>query len=253
MRKMSACVMGSVIWFASVCATAQEPVFTSSEYQCKIFSRYLKNSGIINLKKGDKTLISRNRVSAGLKDPGGKNVGIWEKANPEYIWKNNVLTSRKTVVSRDAMAEPYAETSREIQFSDNKISSEIVIKNLRDMTFAQTWTVYQENVFFITEPLIGMRLDGVKMDSQPLSTVIPRKFDKKKWGFKDFVKKLTLTGQDQTTIRVTAAPNCKLRFIHYGGKEIELYVQPIIKPQDLRQKAGQEMKIGYSIEFGKGE
>ena len=246
-------MFGSAIIFAALCANAQEPVYTSSDYQCKIFSRYLKDSGLINLKRNGRTLISRNGISASIKGPDGKNTGIMEKADPKYEWKDNVLTCRKTMVSRNANAEPYAEVNRKIQFSGNKISSEIVIKNLRDMTFAQTWTCYQEMIHFTTETLIGMRLDGVQMDGQTVSTVVPRKFDKNKWGFTKTVKKLTLTGQDQSTITVTVAPKCKLRLIHYGGKQMELFVSPTLKPQELSQKAGQETRISYTIEFGKSE
>ena len=246
-------MFGSAIIFAAVCATAQEPVFTSSDYQCKIFSRYMKDSGLINLKRNGQSLISRSWFSASIKSPDGKNIGIIEKADPKYEWKDNVLTSRKTMISRDAKAEPYAEVNRKIQFSDNKISCEIVIKNLRDLTFAQTWTSYQEIMLLTTESLIGMRLDGVQMNDQPVSTVIPRNFDKKKWGFNKPVKKLTLTGQDQSTIAVTVAPNCKLSLNHYGGKQMELYVRSTVKPQELNQKAGQETRISYTIEFGKAE
>lgn len=250
---MTKWMIGAAIGFAAVCATAQEPVFTSPEYQCKIFSRYWKNSGLINLKQNGRTLISSNFVFAWVKGPDGKNIDIREKASPEYEWKNDVLTSRKSVVSKDAKAEPYAEVNRKIQFSGNKISSGIVIKNLRDMTFEKAWRFFQEDILFPTDSLAGMRVDGVQMDGQILSTVIPRKYNKEKWGFNKSVKKLTLTGQDQTTITVTAAPNCYLSFNHYGGKQIELQVRPSVKPQDLKQKTGQETKIGYTIEFGKAE
>ena len=231
---------------------SSEPVFNSPLYQCKGFNRYLKNSGLINLTQGGKTLISESRIYATLKDADGKNIPIREKDDPNYEWKNDVLTSRKTMVSRDAKAEPYAEVNRKIQFSGNKISSEIVIKNLRDITFAQPWTCYHEIIFFITKSLSGMRLDGVQMDGQTISTVVPRKFDKKKWGFTKRLKKLTMTGQDETTITVTVPPNCILSLNHYGGKEMELYVRPLVKSfANLKQKAGQENRISYTIEFGK--
>ena len=232
-----------------------EPVFNSSVYQCKVFNRYLKDSGLIKLTLGGKTLIAGNRIYATLKDADGKNFRVMEKADPNYEWKNDVLTSRKTMASRDAKAEPYAEVNRKIQFSGNKINSEIVIKNLRDLTFAQTWTCYMEDVFFLTKSLSGMRLDGVQIDGQTISTVVPRKFDKKKWGFtRKWLKQLTLTGQDETTITVTAPPNCILILHHYGGKEMELVVKPIVKPfANLKQKVGQETRISYTIEFIKSK
>lgn len=244
---------GAAIGFAAMFATAEDPVFTSPVYQCKVFNRYLKNSGLFNLTLGDKILISDSRLSATLKGTDGKKIRLTEKANPEYEWKNNEMTSRKTMVPKDSNAEPYAEVSRKIRFSDNKISCEIVIKNLRDMTFAEKWTCYREVIKLPTKTLIGMRLDGVLMDDQAISTVVPRKFAKNKWGFTKTVKKLTLTGQDQSTITVTAPPNCKLQLIHYGGKYMELYVQPTVKRQELAQKAGQETPISYTIEFGKSE
>ena len=232
-----------------------EPVFNSPVYQCKVFNRYLKNNGLINLTLGGKNLIAGSLICATLKDADGKNIVIREKADPNYEWKNDVLTSRKTMVSRDAKAEPFAEVNRKIQFSGNKISSEIVIKSLRDITFAQTWTCYREIILFTTKSLSGMRLDGIQMDGQTLSTAVPRKFDKKKWIFSTKrIKKLTLTGQDETTITVTAAPNCKMHLNHYGGKQVELYVWPVGKYfGNLKQKVGQETKIGYTIEFGKVE
>ena len=121
------------------------------------------------------------------------------------------------------------------------------------MTFEKAWRFFQEDILFPTDSLAGMRVDGVQMDGQILSTVIPRKYNKEKWGFNKSVKKLTLTGQDQTTITVTAAPDCYLSFNHYGGKQIELLVRPGVKTQDLKQKTRQETKIGYTIEFGKAE
>lgn len=246
-------MIGAVIGFAAMCAAAEDPVFTSPVYQCKIFNRYSKNSGLFDLTLGDKILISDSRLSATLKGADGEKIKLTEKADPEYGWKDNELTSRKTMVSQEPNAEPYAEVSRKIQFSDKKIRCEIVIRNLRDMTFAETWTCYREVIKLTTETLMGMRLDGVLMDDQVISTAVPRKFDKKKWGFTKTVKKLTLTGQDQSTITVTAAPNCKLQLIHYGGKYMELYVRPEVRRQELEQKAGQKTPISYTIEFGKSE
>lgn len=249
-------MFGSAIIFAAVCATAQEPVYTSSDYQCKIFSRYLKDSGLINLKRNGQSLISRNGIFASIKGPDGKNTGIIEKANPEYEWKDNVLSQEKLLIPRNAKdgnAEPYAKVSRKISFSPDKIEVEITVKNLKDLTLAQSWHGYAETIFVVTGSVIGMRLDGIKADGQKISTVIPRKYDKKKWGFNKYVKALTLTDSEKFAMTATASPNCSLRFNNYGGKNCELSVRPSLKQTELNQKAGQETKFGYTIKFGKAE
>ena len=100
---------------------------------------------------------------------------------------------------------------------------------------------------------MGMRADGILLNDTTISTLIPRKFDRKKWHFKEDMKKITLTDSENRTVVFTAGPGCRLECHHYGGKAIEINASTIYKQINHRQKAGQETKISYTIEFGKGE
>ena len=258
-RKMTvlAFALGLCMFFAAGITAAQQkssdPVFASPVYQCKVFDRYLKNSGLMKLTLDGKTLIANNRMFATLKDADGKEFGLTEKTAPEYEWKNNVLTSRKTLTTKDAKAEPYAEVSRKYVFTPDKVTCEIIVKNLKELTVSQPWKVFTEESYIPTASITGMRADGILVNGQPCSTVIPLKFDKKKWGFHKYMKTIKLTGSGRKTITITAGPGCQVLLGHYGFKSIYLDVIPVIKFPELKQKAGQETRISYTIEFGKAE
>lgn len=231
---------------------AAQPLFQGNGYEYKAFNRYVN----LKLTAGGKLQINGTRVYATCKGADGKNNGLMEKADPKYQWKDNVLSQDSFLIPRNAKdgnAEPYAQVNRKISFSPDQINVEITIKALKDLTFPQTWQVYSEIASIPTASVVGMRIDGVLKDDQKISTVIPRKYDSKKWGFNKSVKKLTLTDSEKINMTVIAVPNCSMNFVNYGGKQCELGVRPIIRQTELAQKAGQEIKFGYRIEFAKPE
>lgn len=248
-----------VISFSGIIAAekkAAEPLYSGTDYECKIYDRYRKDSGIMKLTSGDKTLIVNNRIYAVCKGADGKKIALSEKSSPKYEWENNILRNEKILISRnkqETAADGFAKINRKIIFSPNRISIEITVKNLKDITFAQDWNIYRETLSIVTASVNGMRISGILLDNQPIESVIPRKFDSKKWGFKKFVKNMKLTDSEQFGMTVTAFPNCRLLFNNYGGKACELSIQPIIRPTELQQKAGQETKFGCTLDFGQPE
>ena len=153
-RKMAVSAMALGMFSAVGITVAQqkssEPVFTSPMYQCKVFDRYLKNSGLMKLTLDGKTLIANNRMFATLKDADGKEFGLTEKTEPKFEWKDNALTSRKTLTTKDAKAEPYAEVRRKYVFTPDKVTCEIVVKNLKELTVSQPWKVFTEESYIPT-------------------------------------------------------------------------------------------------------
>lgn len=251
MLSAAICMMAAIGTSAAEKKAAQ-PLFRGNGFECKAFDRYAN----LKLTAGGKLLINGSRVYAVCKGEDGKNIGLAEKTDPKYQWKDNVLSQESLLIPRnakDGKAEPYAKISRKISFSPDKIEVGITVKNLKDLTFAKSWQGYGETVFVVTGSVIGMRLDGIKADGQKISTVIPRKYDKKKWGFNKYVKALTMTDSEKFAMTAAASPNCNLLFNNYGGKNCELSVRPSLKQSDLDQKAGQETKFGYTITFGKAE
>ena len=229
----------------------EEPVFSGSVYQCKIFDRYRKDSGFMKLTADGKTLFISNRIYASCKGPDGKNIALAEQPDPQYKWESNVLTNEKFLIPRKAKddAEKYAKISRKITFGQDKITVEITIKNLRDITFPNTWQVFTEYLALVTDSVKGMRAEGLLPDDQKISTVIPRKYDRKKWGFNQYIKQLRLTDSEKIDMTVTPASDCNLRLNHYGAKNMELRIIPVIRRTELDQKTGTETKIGFTIEF----
>ena len=231
----------------------EEPVFSGTVYQCKIFDRYRKDSGFMKLTADGKTLFISNRIYASCKGPDGKNIALAEQSDPQYKWENNILTNEKFLIPRNAKdgTEKYAEVKRKITFGQNKIAVEITVKNLRDITFPNTWQVFTENLALVTDSVKGMRAEGILPDDQKISTVIPRKYDRKKWGFGKYIKQLKLTDSEKIDMTVTSAPDCMLLLNHYGGKNMGLKITPSVRKTELDRKAGTETKIGFAIEFGK--
>ena len=232
---------------------AAEPVFAGAGYQCKVFDRYRKDSGLMKLTSDGKTLCINNRIYASCKVPDGKTIVLAEQPDPQYKWEDNILTNEKFLIPRKAEngTEKYAKISRKITFGPNRISVEISITNLRDISFPNTWQVCTEYLALVTEPVKGMRVEGILPDDQEISTVIPREYDRAKWGFNKSVKQLKLTDSETFGMTVTAAPGCTLRLNHYGAKNMELRIAPSVRKTELDQKAGTETKIGFVIEFGK--
>ena len=231
----------------------EEPVFSGAVYQCKIFDRYRKDSGFMKLTADGKTLLISNRIYASCKGPDGKNIALAEQPDPQYKWENNILSNEKFLIPRNAKddAEKYAKISRKITFGQNKITVEITIKNLRDIILPNTWQVFTEYLALVTDSVKGMRAEGLLPDDQKISTVIPRKYDRKKWGFNQYIKQLNLTDSEKIDMTVTPASDCNLRLNHYGGKNMELKIIPSVRKPELDQKAGTETKIGFAIEFSK--
>lgn len=233
---------------------AAEPVFAGTGYQCQVFDRYRKDSGLMKLTVNGTPLIIANRIYASLKGADGKNISVIESAETEYEWKENLLTCRKKVTARDKDAEPVAETERKIRFSKNRIICEITVRSLRDLTLAQPWTIFGETLTLPTSSIAGMRADGIQCaDEQPVSTLIPLKYDRKKWGFNKFMSKIILTDSENRTVVFSPGPQCQLLLNHYGGKNANLVVRPVVKPSELDLRTGTETRIAYAIEFGRAE
>ena len=256
MKKIFISVSIALSLFADLSAADQEteePVFSGASYQCKIFDRYRKDSGFMKLTSVGKTLIIYNRIYASCKDPDGKKIMLAEQPDPKYEWKDNILYNEKFLIPRKAKddAEKYAKISRRITFGKNKITVEITIKNLRDITFPNTWQVFAEYLALVTAPVKGMRVEGILPDDQKIIAVIPRKFDRRKWGLNRYIKQLKMTDSETVDMTVTAAPGCNLRLNHYGGKNMDVQISPVFRRTELDQKAGTETKIGFAIEFGK--
>ena len=242
--------------FADLSAADQkteEPVFSGTVYQCKVFDRYRKDSGFMKLTADGKTLFISNRIYASCKGPDGKKIDLAEQPDPQYKLENDILTNEKFLIPRYAKdgAEKYAKISRKITFGKDKITVEISIKNLRDITFPNTWQVFTEYLALVTDQVKGMRIEGVLPDDQKISTVIPQKYDRKKWGFNQNIKQLKLTDSEKIDMTVTAEPGCNLRPNHYGGKNMELRILPVVRRTELDRKTGTETKIGFTIEFSK--
>lgn len=254
-------MLGTILsTFAAVETTAAEklpePVFQGTRYECKVFDNYRGDSGIMKLSCCGKTLFFGDKVYASCKGADGKNISLAEHPNAEYKWEGNVLRNEKFLHIRNAQAESrdaFAKIRREIRFSPDRIDIEITVTNLQDLTWAQPWQVCCETLAVVTNSVAGMHISGTMIDNQPVSSIIPKKFDKSKWGFKKFVKDMNLTDSEQFSMTVTASPNSLLRFVNYGGTYCELGVFPNVKPIELNQKAGQETKFGCTIEFGKTE
>ena len=234
----------------------QDQDFNGSAYQCKIFSRRVKDSGFMNLKAGGKTLIRSNRIYGSCKGGDDQNTALMEQPSAEYKWENNVLTNKRFLFPRKAQsndAEKYAKISRRIAFGPDKITVEITVTALRDIRFSNTWQTFNEIIGIVTDSVKGMRIEGILPDDQVISSVIPQKYDRRKWGFRKNVKQFKMTDSEKLNMVVTAAADCKLLLNHYGGRSIELVISPDIKTADLQLKAGTEIKIGYTIEFKKPE
>ena len=256
MKKISIPFFIALISFADLSAAdrkTEEPVFSGAVYQCKIFDRYRKDSGFMKLTVDGKTLFINNRIYASCKDPDGKKIMIAEQSDPQYKWENDILTNEKFLIPRNPKdgAEKYAEIKRKITFGQNKIAVEISIKNLRDITFPNTWQVFTEYLALVTDPVKGMRVEGVLPDDQKIIALIPRKYDRRKWGLNRYIKQLKLTDSEKVEMTVTAAPGCNLRLNHYGGQNMDVQITPVVRRTELVQKAGTETKIGFAIEFGK--
>ncbi len=259
MNKVMMSVLMAVLSIVSIYGAEKRsvsPVFQGSRYECMIFDRYRKDSGIMKLSSCGKTLFFGNKVYAVCKGADGKNISLAEHPDVQYKWDENILSNEKLLCVRNAQAEnkeAFAKIKREIRFYPDRINIEITVTNLKDLTWAQTWQVCTETLAVVTNSVAGMRISGTLIDNQPISSIIPKKFDKSKWGFNKIVKNMTLTDSEQFSMTVTAFPNSLLSFVNYGGTYCDLKVFPNIKPIELKQKVGQETKFGCTIEFGKTE
>lgn len=258
MKFLTKCVMAAAVLAAitGANASAQEiPVYKGNSFQCCLYDKYTKNSGLIQLTlPGKKTLLRNNYIHAQFKNEKGKRVGALEKSSAKYEWKNNVLSSEKFVCLRnDKAPKPvqYAKVTRKITFSPDGIKSSIRVKNLRDVTIANTWTSYNEIMFIPVVTVAGMRLDGELLNGEKITALIPRKYSRNKWGFRKYVRTFTLTGQDESKITFTADPNSKLLLNHYGGKNIELIIVSNLRDTERLQKKGRETVFSYTIQFNK--
>ncbi|MBE6371485.1 MAG: hypothetical protein E7055_05370 [Lentisphaerae bacterium] len=259
MNKAMMSAFAAVLSMVSVCGAEKKPaapVFKGSRYECMIFDRYRKDSGIMKLSSCGKTLFFGDKVYAACKGTDGKQISLAEQSDVQYKWKGNVLSNEKLLCVRNAQAESkeaFAKIKRKIRFSPDRIDIEITVTNLQDLTWAQTWLVCTETLAVVTKSVAGMHISGTMIDNQPINSIIPKKFDKSKWGFNKIVKNMNLTDSEQFSMTVTALPNSLLSFVNYGGTYCDLKVFPNIKPIELKQKAGQETKFGCTIEFGKPE
>ena len=239
-----------------VTAQSQDQVFNGSTYQCKIFTRWIKDSGLINLNVDGKTLIRSNRVHGNCKGTDNKVIALMEQTTAEYKWEDNILTNERFLRPRKAQGNDegkYAKISRKITFEPDKVTVEITVTALQDITFPHVRRTLGEILGIVTDSVKGMRIEGILLDDQVISSVIPQKYDSKKWGFRKNIKQLKMTDSEKVNMVVTAAPNCKMLLNHYGGKQMNLTISPDLKSGELEQKAGSEIKLGYTIEFKKAE
>ena len=258
MNKLILFVLTAAAVFSGNAAERQpdETLFRGSGFQCRIFDQYRRNSGIMKLTIGEKTLIAGSRVYAAAKSADGKEIALGEQSDPNFRWENNILTNEKFLVPlkvKKENAEKYAKISHKIAFEQNRIIIGITVSILKDFTLTKTWRTYTESLSIVTTSVIGMRISGTTLNGMPVLGVVPRKFERRKWGVGMYVKELELTDSEQFTMKVSADQDCKLKFNHYGGKFIDLSILPNIRQTELEQKAGTEIRFGCNIEFKKPE
>lgn len=231
--------------------------FSGASYQCRIFSRRNGDSGFINLKFDGKHLMRGNRVYGVCRGAEkGEDITLSEQPMAEFKWENNVLSNERFLIPRKARGDDagkYAKISRRITFGQDKITVEITVTALRDITFPSIRRNIREVIGIVTDSVRGMRIEGVRFDGQVISSLIPVRYERRKWSFTTYYRQLSMTSSEKLNMQVSAATGSKLYLNHYGGASIELEIFPEIRAADLRQKAGTETRIGYTIEFKKTE
>lgn len=226
-------------------AMAQE--YKSPDYTVKLFDNYLKDSGLMAVSVDDKILFSRNVIFVHYKNSEGKTVEAKEQGNPAYTWKDDVLTSTKKIGDRNGKV--LAEVTKTMTFAPQSVAVKIKVVALESFNLPNTWNYYREMLQIPTRAVTGVTVEGISKDGAQDMALIPQVYDKEKWGFRKTYSSVKFIS-DKYVISIVPSKNSRLRVIHYGGSNIEIYIAaPAIRTKQI--EAGTIAEWGYTILFAK--
>jgi hypothetical protein len=227
-----------------LCGLASGQEYKSTGFTVRLFDKRLQDSGLIAISVKDKLLFSRNYIYIKYENSAGESLSARERASPEYTWQNNVLSSRKDIADKDGNV--LAEVFKSMTFTRQSIAVDIKAVALRSFTMPNKWNYYREILQMPVSTAAGFTVEGSR-DGRREMALIPKVYDRKKWGFKKTFSSVEFIGADSVT-GITVSDNSRVRVNHYGGSQIEVDIAA--RTPQLRQvEAGTVAEWGYTITF----
>lgn len=223
------------------CSGTEKPInYQSAFYNTDLYQKWVKDTGIKQLKIGNTLIFPNNFVYA-----NPVNGQIREQASAEYqavAEPDGITMITVKKISCPKEKTEYAEVSRKYVFSSNKIKVDIAIKIQKEITFKYHWNGFRELLALHTASVAGANIEALGTDGQTkILGLVPKVFKKEEWQMKSTYNEVKFITND-FTIRLKGSENTQIGITHYGGQNIELNIiapskeyQKIFKPGDMIQ------------------
>ncbi len=228
---------------------AADGEYKSAVYQALTVTKWTPNAGLAYIKIGGQDVIRGNFIFGdSLADR------IQETPDREFTETRDnegrmVIKMEKTLTGKQDQA-CYGKTIREYTFAENEITAKITIEIQKDVSFKWLYQGFKEMLSLNTAAVENATVEGIKAkDGQKEIGLVPVPFARENWtmGNQSYKSCKFITGT--FVLEISGDPEATISLAHYGGKNIEVRITPVLKPYQRELKAGDTISWGYTIKI----
>ena len=230
-------------------SSAIEGEYESPVYQAQTTTKWAQDAGLAIIKIGGQNVIRGNFIFAD--PPAGRIQEVPSKQFTKTRDKEGrmIIKMEKTLAGKKDQA-CYGKTLREYTFAENEITAKITIEITKDINFQWLYQGFKEMLNLNAATVGNATVEGIRTkDNEKVIGQVVVPFDKQNWKMgKDSYKSCKFI-TDTFILEISGAPQTTISLAHYGGKNIEVRIMPILKLYQRNLKAGDTISWNYIIKI----